>query len=347
MGGSLSKSHQKGGLSSSSRPMIEGKDSFRQGSALEHWLTIASYYSKSTSELRLRPEYVFGCTILPGTNSIFYLSAEIILYPCCAVAVLLNTDTNTQLFLGNWGMTAISHSQNICAVAVSMDKTVVATGDKGLFPLISCWKPGESLRPLEVFEPAKGSKGTAFLAFSSTSRFLASLDLSNTLSLYNWRHHHCLLTLPSPPLLGLAWSPLSLHFAALSPTLCSFYAYNDHTNSLQITYIKEDRNRENRVGPEWLSDGSAITGDKQGNLVHWLVEAGKTQKTHKVIEEGKEITALKVVKSAILVGGVDCVVRELNATFRLIRLFNVPSTPISLDLWGNSVLVGVSRRSYN
>lgn len=341
MGGYLSKSHKRGGVASSSRPMIEGEGSFRQGSALNHWHAIASSYSKSDSELRLRPEYVFGYTTSATTNSLFYLSAEIIVYPCCAVAVLLNTGNNTQLFLGSGDMTVIGHSQTICAIAVSMDKTVVATGDKGLFPLICCWKPGESLRPMEVFELAKGSEGTAILAFSSSSRFLAALDLSHILSLYDWRHHRCLLTLPSPPLIGLSWSPLSLRFAALSPSACSFYSYHDHTNSLQIEHMKEDRNRENRVGPEWLSDGSAVSGDKVGNLVHWL-EGGKALKTHRVIEDGKEITALRVVRNAILVGGVDCVIRELNATFRLIRLFNVPSTPISIDLCEDSVLVGIA-----
>lgn len=342
MGGHLSQPHKKSGSSSSSRPILDPENSPRPDSTVNHWATIAATYSKSKDGPRLRPEYLFGYTASTTTNNLFYLSADIVVYPCCAVAVLLNTGSNTQLFLGCADLAAAGHHQVVGAVAVSMDKTVVATGDKGPFPVICCWKPGESLRPIQVLELGEESEGTAILAFSCNSRFLLASDfnISHTISLYDWRNHHCLLTFPSPFLLGLTWSPLSPRFAALSPSSCSLYSYTDHSNSLQVDHFREDATRENSAGPEWLLDGSAVSGDRQGNLVHWL-GGGKTIKVHRVLEEGKGITAIRIVKNVIIMGGSDCIIRELNATFRLIREFGIPSIAVSLDICEDAVLVGV------
>lgn len=341
MGGRLSQHHEKSGSSSSSRPIIEAEDSSRQGYIANRRAAMAANYNQSTAGPKLRPEYLFGYTVPTTTNNLCYLSAEIVVYPCCSVVVVLNTGSNTQLFLGT-DLGAEGHSQVVGAVAVSMDKKVVATGEKGSFPCICCWMPGESIRPVQVLEPGKDSEGTAILAFSCNSRFLAASDFndSHTISLYDWRHRHCLLTFPSVSLLNLTWSPLFPGFAALSPSSCSFYTYNDRSNSLQIDHFKEDVTLESCIGPEWLLDGSAVSGDRKGNLVHWL-GGGKTIKKHRVLKEEKAITAIRIVKNVIIICGSDCIIRELNATFREIRQFGVPSIAVSLDICEDAVLVGL------
>jgi WD40 repeat protein len=105
-----------------------------------------------------------------------------------AVGIVLDTAANTQRFFGA-GSTkdARGHSDDITALCIHPDRTLVATGEVGKNPKICVWD-STTMTLVSEFRQGRNSRAVTSLAFSKDGNYLAStaLDNDHMVRVWNW-----------------------------------------------------------------------------------------------------------------------------------------------------------------
>jgi hypothetical protein len=90
--------------------------------------------------LNLQLEYIYGYRCFDTRQNVFITSSCDIAYMAAAVGIVLNTGSNEQKFFGAGNVKeAHGHSDDITALAIHPDRTLVATGEVGKNPKIIVW----------------------------------------------------------------------------------------------------------------------------------------------------------------------------------------------------------------
>ena len=70
------------------------------------------------------------------------------------------------------------HSDDIVALGLNADRTLVATGQVGLAPMIFIWDAGTAVKKSKMNLP-KGSRSVSAIAISSDGKYLSCADMSD------------------------------------------------------------------------------------------------------------------------------------------------------------------------
>lgn len=73
---------------------------------------------------------------------------------------------------------AFGHSDDIVSLCISADRTMVATGQVGLTPMIFVWDSITAER-IALMTLPKGSRSVSALAISPDGKYLAAADMSD------------------------------------------------------------------------------------------------------------------------------------------------------------------------
>ena len=104
-----------------------------------------------------------------------------------AVGVILDTQNNTQKFFGGKPAETVhkskaadfdQHCDDILCLAISRDRSLVATGQVGSAPVIFIWSAFNGKKVQRIKLP-KGSRGVNCVAFSEDGSLIACADLAN------------------------------------------------------------------------------------------------------------------------------------------------------------------------
>jgi WD40 repeat protein len=77
----------------------------------------------------------------------------------------------------------IGHTDDITALAMSQDRTIVATGQNGISPLVFIWD-SETALTLSSIKLPRGTRSVSALAFNKDNKYLAVCDMHNDHNVY-------------------------------------------------------------------------------------------------------------------------------------------------------------------
>ena len=110
-----------------------------------------------------------------------------------ALGIVLNPIDRTQQYFGGGetdfmvrkqlDTTTEGHTDDITALTINQERTVVATGQNGLQPLVFIWD-AVTAQGLAQIKLPKGTRSVSALAFSRESTYLAICDLHNDHNVY-------------------------------------------------------------------------------------------------------------------------------------------------------------------
>ena len=328
------------GSSFHSESVTEGATRPHRDSALRSF-----YLNRSRTPL-LSVEYVYGYLSRTRANNVFYLQEEeTVVYPCGAVAVLLNTGNNTQRYLGGGEINAATgHSRAVVVTAVSPSRDMVATGEEGLNPLVCVWRPADGLNPIVTLEPGHHCVGIAMLGFSHNTRYLAIVDCTadQTFFLYDWRNRHRMYSAATgvSPAFGLCWTPNSFTVATVSAENVCFWTVHGHDVKVEKGHFDTEKGENRLTTVQFFSSGSAVTGDIKGRLHLWT-NYKEPSKRHQILSEGKQIRALAILGDQIVIGGEDNKVHVYSPMFKPVTYYETPAVPVSVDMVKDCVVCGL------
>ena len=246
-------------------------------------------------------------------NSLRYLASGEIVYTVAAVAVIFHPEERRQRFFVG------QHSDDITALAVSADGTLVATGERGPHPVIYVWDADT----LQVKRAFKGhTKGVAQLAFSADGRRLVSVGSDNDHTVMV----HCLDTKlclgrqkgDCRAILGVACAPPAATAAAgdttttTSPAFITvgvrhaYFWYLSPRGLRRRRALLGARGRQQTLySAAFLPDGRAVVGTRDGNLYVW---SGQDRKLTSIVRahDGPVYCVFVDADGAVHSGGGDC-----------------------------------------
>ena len=110
------------------------------------------------------------------------------MYYTAALGVVLDQQTNTQQFFGGYETAderrqnvnhENGHNDDITCIAMSMDRLVAVTGQRGPVPSIFSWNANTGEKITKNSLP-KGARGVAAISISSDSKFIVAVDMSDS-----------------------------------------------------------------------------------------------------------------------------------------------------------------------
>lgn len=133
--------------------------------------------NKALPKYKLKLEYVFGFRTEDLRKNLFFVSDDKLLYTTSTVAVIHTIDEKSQVIFGG-SSTKIPlncHNSEIKSIAYYRGEvSIVATGQRGLNPLIILWSPIDPRIIYAKFTQSRGSKEVSGIAFDSQGIYIAS-----------------------------------------------------------------------------------------------------------------------------------------------------------------------------
>ena len=249
-------------------------------------------------------EWVHGYEARTMRNSLRYVKGGEAVFSVAGVAVLLTAtgaERKQRFFQGE-------HSDDITALAVNADGTLVATGERGPNPVVYVW----DVATLQVQHAFRGhSQGIAHLAFSRDSTLLASVgkDASHTVMVHSLetglrvgqqRGDNNLI-------LGLDWSPNGPTFMTVGVRHAMVWSVTPGGLTRRSAEFGTAGKLQTFFSVAYLRDGKPIAGARDGSLYMW-------NKEHRLIKVVAGHDAAVYVVTAdknggLHSGGGDCAVR--------------------------------------
>ena len=127
----------------------------------------------------LELEYVHGFRSHDCRNNLRYTSEGKLAYMAAGVAVVMDTQTNTQKFF-------MEHSDDIHSIAMHPSGTICATGQIGPKPRLCIWN-NQTMECLKLIT-APLTKGIKHLAFSENGKYLiaSAMDDDQMVAVFEW-----------------------------------------------------------------------------------------------------------------------------------------------------------------
>lgn len=314
---------------------VTGRPAFRPGRLAD----FEGVYKKAALDQSLRLEFVYGYRCFPFRQNLYYLStADLVVYPCGSVIVLLSISSNTQKFLGGGEVNvAKGHFGDITSLCVSSERDLIATGESSAFPTISLWKLPAS-DPILSIDLPEGSRGTALLSFSADAKLLVSVDLNAEATVRVHETATGALAFAGSgrggEIRSVCWSPVSTefvttglaHFALWSSA--SNFARSDHSAQAELTVAR------------YMPDGVLLTGTIDGRVIVWSAALVKLKECD-LFPSHCCVTVLTVVNAQVIVGGREGKIKVLDTNLQELSAIDTPGVPVSVDAAGSGIVCGV------
>ena len=151
-----------------------------------------NFADSSPPDVSYTLEYVYGYRCEDSRQNVFFNQAGQAVYMTAALGVILNMDNNTQQFFGggqvenkakNVSDDTKCHTDDITSIAMSSDRTFVASGQVGSAPVAFIWNALDGSL-MKRFKLAKGARGVDSIGISGDGTKVAMVDRSDNHNVY-------------------------------------------------------------------------------------------------------------------------------------------------------------------
>lgn len=296
-------------------------------------------------------EWVLGAntSIINGVIDLTDDTRKCFFYPTAHTGIILNTENNTQTLLSG-------HRHTITAVASTVDKAFIATGDTGDQSALIVWDSRTAVPVFTKFNPHP--QGLCACAFSQKGNYIATLSSNETpqhLAIWNCTtvsddpEPIVLIEIPFPDQMKcIQFNPRDeTQIVTNGQQTIIFWQWNPATTEISY-YAPAVSSRElkkpigNLIYSRYLPENDdVILSTSEGSVVHMVRDPfalhqglDAEHKPVKVIGLHKSaVTTLEIHNNYIVTGGADGIVKFYDFQFRLIAWFeeikNGPITSIS------------------
>lgn len=312
--------------------------------------------SRPLEQSALSLEWVLGAntSIINGVCDLMDDQRNCFFYPSAHTGIIFNNETNTQTLLSG-------HRHTITAVACSVDKNYIATGDTGDQSALIVWDSHTAAPLFTKFNPHP--QGVCACAFSQSDQFIATLSSDTTpqvLAIWNWNA----VDADQPEPIAVVEIPFQeqmkvVQFNPRDETQLVtngshsiiFWQWNNTTDEISyysppVTQRDLKKPIGNLIYSRYLPENDdVIVSTSEGSLIHlvrdpFAVHQGldAEHKPVKVISLHKSaVTTLEIHNGYIATGGADGFVKFFDFQFRLIAWFeDIKAGPITSISFANT-----------
>lgn len=296
--------------------------------------------AKPECEYQLHHAYGYKCQ--DARQNCYYNADGNVCYPTAALGIVLDQDSNTQKFFGggesanerrNEKNNVKSHNDDICALAMSTDRSFCVTGQRGPAPTMFSWD-SKSAELKQRFQLSHGARGISAVSISQDGKYVACVDMSNT-------HNVTVFDVASG----------NKEFEEKGDTNyiydCAFTQkegeYSLMTSGKKHLYFWEFKKQEKKRGIAgthgivshqvctWDDKGIAYSGGANGQIFAWKErQCYESKDAH-----AGYICAIRAVCGNLFTGGKDNKVMIWNAEdLSHIKTLDFASRPLSIDMKG-------------
>ena len=313
-------------------------------------------HSSAKPEEEYALEYVYGYRSADARQNVRYTREGRVAYMAAAVGVVLDPASNTQQFFGGQAVAAGQHSGRQChtddilCLAISRDRSLVATGQVGSRPALivwSCCTP--TMAALLRHELPKGARGVATVALNADASRVACSDESDghVVRVVDVASNTVLFARPSgsSKLYALAYSPLPKAdlFVAAGLKTIKFY----FPDKAAVGGYKESKGILGAPALNELSAFSSVCFTPEG---HALVTSAKGSllefrerscvKVAARLHKGAIYASCVDAAGVVFTGGRDGTVRASDG-----RVWEFGSPVRAVDAFQNKLVVGLRNGS--
>ena len=183
----------------------------------------------SPSMEALELDFAYGMRAHDVRNAVFYTNRGEVVYPCGAMAVVHNRDSNTQRFLVSdpAGEAITGPTSEVVSVARHPIGSIFATGEVGRNPRIIVWSSDDVKKPKAVLH-GFFKKAVVSITFSRDGNLLAAVgaDDDHSVGVYRWASGTLLASFPgsTEKIVSINWSPFQDYIVTLGVKHCYFWA---------------------------------------------------------------------------------------------------------------------------
>ncbi|XP_037073171.1 echinoderm microtubule-associated protein-like 6 [Pollicipes pollicipes] len=279
--------------------------------------------ARAPPDASLRLEWIFGYNGVAMKN-VHFLAKNIIVYFTAGVGVVFRLAEKDQKYFHG-------HNDDITSLAVSPDKTKVATGQLGDEPYICVWHPF-TLETLSVLKDAH-LIGIKRLGFSLDGKMLASLgmDDSNTLVVWDWQRGTSVASTTghSARVLDLTWSPYTANELATCGDhhLRLWHQLGNSFKSHGAVFGAADL-VQNLTCVLYQSETTLVTGTEHGHVYVW-----RNRELYRVIDgtHDSAVLCLALARDGLVTGGEDGHVKLWTAHYDPSKTVRARSPALNRD----------------
>lgn len=286
----------------------------------------------------LELEYVYGYRAIDSRQNLFYTNnPSKVVYMTAALGVVLDKTKNTQQFFGGGDTkSASAHNDDITALAISPDRTMVATGQVGKTPIICIWS-ADTCESISQFKQARDTRAVKAISFNKDSEYIATAGSDNDHSVFVFDLKGTKLgeqRSGPDPILDLAWSPVANVFATADKRGVSFWTFEGGLSMKKGVF--GGNKMTSMVSVNFGRDGRCFSGSIDGSVYVWN---GNSCAKSVSITTGF-VNSICVAEDKILAGGKDSII-VLDSNLAKTGNIAVGAQVRALDTDGTNILVGL------
>jgi len=277
--------------------------------------SMANVTSDKPSE-QLSINWVYGYRGRDSQDNIFTLPSGELLYYQAAVGVIYNPATKSQRFYQG-------HNDDIQCIALNpADPSIVATGqaaghdEKEGDPHVRVWN-SQTLETIAVLGMGEMQRAVSSVSFSADGTKLIAVDEGNDHTIYMFdltknakisqqKGHQ-------DPVVGAEFLDGSNDkFVSYGKGHLIFWEYEGGKLNKKTGIFEKNPKPRFVTAVAFLEDGSAVSGDSNGNLFLWSTENRKIVKAKVGAHQGT-VYSIAIKGNEIYTGGQDCKVKKFSA----------------------------------
>lgn len=336
--GRIVSKYQRGQLPSDYYNLYCIDDSQRGGTSFRPWLGAVKDPSNPPAFNPAQPDeclvlqHVYGFRAFDTRQNVWYTaSAQEIVYMTAALGIVLNTETNVQKFFGGGEVGTVSgHDDDVTAIAIHPDRTLVVTGQIGKNPRICVWDSRDCTLK-SAFSQGVDTKSVKSISFSASGKYVYTIadNDKHTVSAFDWESGKLIASQNTGAdfVIGLKGSPKDDTIFAIAGK-----------NGIKIGQLTKEGIKISKgifgknpmadmYSLEWTSDGRLFTGSLKGNLYVWT---GNTC-TKTIPCHNGSLSAMSYRGGRLVTGGKDGYVHIFDKDLRIKKKINVGSMPRAID----------------
>ena len=290
--------------------------------------------------------WVWGYRAEDSRQNLFLNNSGQAVYMTAALGVILDNGSKTQKFFGggkvdNKGKTVANdqnhHTNDITALSISNDRSLVATGQLGSSPAAFVWDASTGDKK-QRFKLSKGSRGISAIAISADNKYVALADLHNDHNIYVYQINDG----------QLVWKekggPDKIYDVAFNPNNSNEFV-SAGVKHIKFWYIAEKDIKKglfmskgeptNFPCATYDANGNAWTGGTNGEVYKW--DGRSLDSTVKV---GGAIHTIRFADGKLLAGGKGQKVYEISNGSANEVVGDVGSLIRSIDCHNGNYIIG-------
>mmetsp|Transcript_7472 Transcript_7472/g.24809 ORF Transcript_7472/g.24809 Transcript_7472/m.24809 type:complete len:915 (+) Transcript_7472:548-3292(+) len=236
------------------------------------WRAEHALRSAEPPDARLTLEFVYGYGGLSNlSNNLWYTAFGEVAYYSAGVGILYNQTEHTQRFF-------LGHDDDIKCVAISPDRTLIASGQVGHRPICCVWGAEKCDERARLVHPEV--RGVIAVEFSSDARTLVTVGSDNNHSVFVWNWETCTILaelkgcngLP-PQVYGVRWRP-DADGEFLTYGVNHIKWWNRTGGKSKGTWVQTVGNfgkegQHTVMSAVYLANGRVLTGTPGGQICVW------------------------------------------------------------------------------